>query len=236
MERPVSRPPPQLKFSELEKTRARDVDSAARARMVRAGVGAAPGAGLGLIAGLRAMALSDSSLAILYPFIGLLVGAAVVFFVVVLISETGGKIGSTLHLPSGRTTPRKAEHSHAQSLAVRGAYSEAVDAYELLVVEHPKDSEPYIQLARLLRDHLDDLERAVRWFRRALRDSEVSSGKEILILREIVEIYTHRLGEPARAGPYLARIAEKYPDTPDGQWAERELQELIRLKSEWLEE
>ncbi len=232
----MSRPPHQRSFSELEKTRTRDVDSVARARRVRALLGAAPGAILGLIAGLRAMMLSDSSLAILYPFIGLLIGAAVVFFLVVLISEAGGKMGSTLHNPSGRTTPHRPEYSQAQALAVRGAYPEAVDAYELLVLEHPKDSEPYIQLARLHRDRLDDLERAVRWFRRALRDSEISSGQEILVLREIVEIYTHRLGEPARAGPYLARIAEKYPETPDGQWAERELDELIGLKAERPEE
>ena len=232
MERPVSIPlPPQRKFSELEKARARDVDAAAQARRVRALLGSAPGALLGLIAGIRAMSLSDSPLAILFPVIGLLIGAAAIFFVVTLISETGGKVGSALHLPSGRTTPHKAEHSQAQSLAVRGAYSEAADAYELSILEHPKDSEPYIQLARLHRDHLDDMERAVRWFRKALRDADISSGKEIMISREIVEIYTHRLGEPAMAGPYLARIAEKYPKTPDGQWAERELDELVGLKS-----
>ncbi len=197
--------------------------------MLEALIGSAPGALLGLIAGLRAMSLSDSSLAILYPLIGILVGAAVIFGFALLISETGGKVGSALHLPSGRTTPHKAEPSQAQSLAVRGAYSEAADAYELSILEHPKDPEPYIQLARLHRDRLDDMERAVRWFRKALRDSDLSSGKEILVLREIVDIYTHRLDEPARAGPYLAQIAEKYPETPDGQWAERELDELVGL-------
>ncbi len=225
----MSIPPAKRKYSELERGRKRDVDSAARARMVRASVGAAPGALLGLIAGLRIMVYSESALAPLYPVIGILIGAAVVFVVVVLISEAGGKIGSRLHLPSGRTTPHKPEHSQAQSLAVRGDYAEAADAYELLTLENPRDPEPYIQLARLHRDRLDDLERAVRWFRRALRDAEISSGQEILVLREIVEIYTHRLGEPARAGPYLARIAEKYPETPDGQWAERELDELVGL-------
>lgn len=222
-------PPPKRKFSELDKTRARDVDQAARARMVKAGMGAAPGALFGMIAGLRAWSLSDSFLGPLYPIIGIIVGAAAAFFFVILISEAGGKIGSALHLPSGRTTPHKAEHSQAQSLAVRGAYSEAADAYELSILEHPKDPEPYIQLARLHRDRLDDMERAVRWFRKALRDSDLSSGKEILVLREIVDIYTHRLDEPARAGPYLAQIAEKYPETPDGQWAERELDELVGL-------
>ena len=138
----MSIPPPQRMYSELDKARARDVDLAARARMVKAGMGAAPGALLGMIAGLRAMSLSESFLAPVYPFIGIIVGAAVVFFLVMLIAEGGGKIGSSLHLPSGRTTPHKAEHSQAQSLAVRGAYSEAVDAYEHLVLEHPKESAP----------------------------------------------------------------------------------------------
>ena len=225
----MSIPPPQRKFSELELGRKRDVDSAARVRMLRAGIGAAPGALLGLIAGIRAMVYSESALAPLYPFIGIAIGAAVIFGFAFLVSEGGGKIGSRLHLPSGRTTPHKAEYSQAQSLAVRGDYAEAADAYELSVLEHPEDPEPYIRLARLHRDRLDDRERAVRWFRKALRDSAISSGQEIMVLREIVEIYTHRLDEAARAGPYLARIAEKYPETPDGQWAERELDELVGL-------
>jgi len=204
--------------------------------MVRASLGAVPGAVLGLIGGFRLMAYSESALAPLYPVIGLLIGAVFVFGFVMLISGTGGKIGSLLHNPSGRTTPHTAEYSQAQSLVVRGMYAEAVDAYELLVSEHPKESEPYIQLARVHRDRLDDLEGAVRWFRRALNESEIASGQEILVGREISEIYMHRMGEPERAAPFLARIAEKYPDTPDGQWAERELQELIRMKSQRLEE
>ena len=223
-------------FSELEKTRTRDVDSAARARMVRASLGAVPGAVLGLIGGFRLMAYSESALAPLYPVIGLLIGTVFVFGFVMLISGAGGKVGSLLHNPSGRSTPHTAEYSQAQTLEVTGAYREAVDAYELLVIEHPYDSEPFIRLARLHRDRLDDLEGAVRWFRRALNETKMASGREILAIREIVEIYTHRMGEPAMAGPFLARLAEKYPDTPDGQWAERELQELIRLKSERLEE
>jgi tetratricopeptide (TPR) repeat protein len=223
-------------FSELEKTRTRDVDLAARARMVRAFLGAVPGAVLGLIGGFRLMAYSESALAPLYPVIGLLIGALFVFGFVMLVSGAGGKVGSALYNPSGKTTPHKAEYSQAQSLVVRGMYTEAVDAYELLVSEHPKDSEPYIQLARLYRDRLDDMEGAVRWFRRALNESQIASGQEILVGREISEIYMHRMGQPERAAPFLARIAEKYPDTPDGQWAERELQELIRLKSDRLEE
>ncbi len=46
--------------------------------------------------------------------------------------------------------------------------------------------------------------------------------------RELVELYRHRLGEPMRVAPELARLAEGFPDTPEGRSAREELAELKR--------
>jgi hypothetical protein len=232
LERPVSRPPAKRQFREPKKSGQKDVDSAQRARMLRAALGGLPGGFLGFLGGFWLFYHSAAELAWLYMVAGPVVGWTIVFGLSLTITEGGGRLAGTLYNPSGKSTPRKPEHSQAQSLVARGKYREAVDAYELLVIEHPTDTDPYIQLARIHRDHLDEMEGAVRWFRRALQESEPSYGQEILAFREIVELFSHRMGEPTKAGPYLAQLAEKYPDTPDGQWAERELWDLKRLIAE----
>jgi len=125
----VSSPiPPQRRHNQLKKSRQRDTDLAARARNFRAMVGAVPGAILGFIGGFRAMIYSESALAPFYPFIGLVIGAIVVFTLVMIATGTGGRAAAVLYNPSGKTTPRKAEYSQAQSLEARGMYQQAVDA------------------------------------------------------------------------------------------------------------
>ncbi len=64
------------------------------------------------------------------------------------------------------------------------------------------------------------------WFRRAQRDARPAAGEALRIHRELAEIFLYVLREPRRAAPDLARLAEGYSHTPDGQWAARELAEL----------
>jgi tetratricopeptide (TPR) repeat protein len=116
---------------------------------------------------------------------------------------------------------------------VRGEYEAAVRAYQTAILENPSDGEPYLRLARLYRDDLGDREEALRWFRRAIEEASLSRGRELLTRREMAELLMHRLGEPRRAAPELARLAEAFPDTPEGEWARKE---LARIKKEMARE
>jgi hypothetical protein len=126
-------------------------------------------------------------------------------------------------MPSGRTTPRKREFSRAGALEVRGDMEGAVREYGLAILEAPEDPEPFLRIARIHRDEMKDPESAVRWFRRAQRESRLSPGEAIRVHREVSEIFLYVLKEPRRAAPELAQLAEAYPGTLDGQWAAREL-------------
>lgn len=143
-----------------------------------------------------------------------------------LIVSSAGSAASTLYTPSGRSTPRKREYSQAESLVARGRYQEAVDAFELAVVEDPSDPVPYLRVARIYRDDLARPEDAARWFRRALRDAPLPAGQAFLTRRELVELYAHRMGTPARALPDLAKMAEEMAGTPEGEWAASRLREI----------
>lgn len=201
----------------------KNVDQVARVQMLRILMWTIPfGGAAGLLAGSK----------LGHPVIGLIVGAALATSVSVAIVESGAKIGSRIYNPSGSSTPHKREYSMAASLAIRGQYAKAAVAYELAISENPEDPEPYLCLARLLRDDMGRHEEAARWFKRARTDTHISAGQALLASRELIELYTVQLGEPAKAAPELARLAEKYEGTPEGDWARDELAEVKRGMAE----
>lgn len=201
----------------------RDVDQLARARMLRVLLWGAPaGFLMGMVAGFQ----------LGHPLLGGFTGTAVAIGGALAIAEMGGRVGRTIYNPTGSGTPHKRDYSLAAALAVRGQYDQALEAYELAVKEHPEDPEPYLRIARLLRDQMGRPEDAARWFKRARTDATVSDGQALAIGRELVELYTTKLGDPAKAAPELARIADRHPGTREGTWAERELAELKRKMRE----
>ena len=210
--------PPRRTFSEPKGRKGlRDVDAGERAQRLRAWVwSVAAGLPLGGAVGLMLGNL----------LIGLLVGPLVIYGVVAAITAFAGRGASTLYMPSGSTTPRKKEYSRAQALEIRGDFSGAIRAYEAEILDDPDTAEPYLRIARLLRDELKDTEAAVGWFRRVQREARPRAGEALRAHRELAEIFLYALREPRRAAPELARLAETYPHTPDGEWAARELAEI----------
>lgn len=205
----------------------KDVDAATRSHRLIAAGGALPGAVLGAALGvfLTAQGVTPLIFFVTIPaFILLVYGGSL------LISGRAGAAAQTLYNPSGKTTPPKKEYSYAESLVVRGQYEEAADAFELAVAEDPGDPTPYLRIARIYRDHLERHEDAARWFRRAQRESQIHPGHMMLARRELVELYIHHLGEPQKAAPELARLAEEFEGTPEGEWAEEELKAV----KEWM--
>ncbi len=201
----------------------KNVDQVERVYMLRILTFSVPAGGfVGLLAGSR----------IGHPVLGLLVGAALAALIPKAIVEAAGKMGGTLYSPSGSSTPHKREYSLAASLAIRGEFAKAAAAYELAISEYPEDPEPYLCLARLLRDELGRHEEAARWFKRARSDSKISDGQALLASRELIELYTVQLREPAKAAPELACLAEKYDGTPEGDWARDMLAEVKRGMAE----
>lgn len=69
-------------------------------------------------------------------------------------------------------------------------------------------------------------EDAARWFRRALREAVVPGGVAMMVRKELVELYTHRLDQPERALPELARMAEELAGTDAGVWAAGQVVEI----------
>lgn len=210
---------------ELSRKRLKDTDSAADVNKARTLVYAGAGAILGVLGG-------GYKFGLLGALIGAVLGYAAVYFVVQRLSEGGGAAMGHIYNPSGKSTPYARQYSEPQSLALRGLFQEAIDCYETYVAEFPDDPEPCIGIARIYRDHLKRYEDAVRWFRRARQAQGMNPGREVLVTREIIEVYQGKLNEPRRAIPELARLAERFAGTRDGDLARAELQQLRQHEGE----
>jgi len=198
-----------------------DVDAAARVRKMKAlGFALYGGLPIGAAAGFAAG----------HPFLGLLLGPALIWTVTMAMAGLASRGAGLLFLPSGSSTPRRKEHSRAESLAIRGEYEAAIEEYQKAILDAPKDGDAYLRIARLYRDKVKEPEEALVWFRRSLSDAVLSAGQEVLIRREVAELLIHHLQAPGRAAPDLARLAEAHSGSTVGTWAKKE---LARIKADY---
>lgn len=123
----------------------------------------------------------------------------------------------------GRRAPP--QYSLADALAVRGLTDAALAELESAAEEASHDPEPLLRGAQLLRDagRYDD---AVAWLRRARARVPAGGPRDAMITRQVVEVIRQHTDRPAAAAPELARMADRYRGTPDGDWAQRELREV----------
>lgn len=153
---------------------------------------------------------------------GLLIGFPVGGFVAgILVGAVREGLGAMVQRGGHGRSP--SEYSRAQSLVMRGAYREAVDAYSKRAAENRADPEPLIRGARVLRDHMRQHDAAAEWLHRAGRTPGLTPQQDITIARELVGLYEGPLASPERAMPVLARIAETYPGTTAAEWARNTL-------------
>jgi len=161
-----------------------------------------------------------------YP-IGAVFGAVFVILTVRLVLRGAARmvIGSIFGAGS-TSTPRRREYSLAESFLIRGDLSGAITAFERHVTEDPADPEPYVRIARLYRDKLEQPGVAAQWLDRCRRESQIDPGLELIVTQELIELYLNKLHSPRKAIPELTLLTHKFPNTPNAAAAERELVEL----------
>jgi hypothetical protein len=156
-------------------------------------------------------------------------GGTLTFLVPLAVAALSGGAAGTLYNPSGAGTPRKREYSHAEALAARGLYDQAVEAFEVGIAQSPTDPDGYLRVARMHRDRSRRFEDSAKWFRKALDVTEPRSPLALLVTRELAELYSAKMpSDRKRLAPVLARLAEERPGTPESAWA---AEELSRIKA-----
>lgn len=220
-------PSPKRTFAERQKGKLKDTNLAARAFRLQGIVWGAYVAAITIFVSSIAAGIAGIGPPVIYfMWLGGVLAGVLVSIISLNVAGGGAAVMGKIHNPSGKSTPAVREYSRAQSLVKRGQYSEAVDAYEVAVVEFPEDPDPYIRIARVCRDQLRDYERSLQWFKRARVDAAIDMGRDLVVSQEIIELYRKKLETPRKALPELARIIERFPKHPQAEAAKRELERL----------
>lgn len=157
---------------------------------------------------------------------GAIGGWLIMYYGVLRLTQGAADAGGSIYMGDGASTPKKREYAIGDALMMQGKLEEAVDEYERNAVVYPDDPEPRLRAARMCRDRMQQYERAAGWFKQILAMPDLDVGYEIQSYRELAELYTHRLKQPERALPILARLADRHPDTTAGKWARNQMADI----------
>ena len=131
-------------------------------------------------------------------------------------------VANLLGLGRGWSGPKGPDYSHAEALEKRGDLEGAIEIYKDAIWMNRRDPQAYVRLAAL-RNRAGLHEEAIDILRRALGVARFSALGEALAVRDIHEISSTGLGDPARAAPDLARYLESQSEGEHAEWARREL-------------
>lgn len=134
-------------------------------------------------------------------------------------------ITSLLQATGGGGKLRPEDHSRAQALVHRGQFDEAIEIYETAITQQPYAGASYVGLARALtvRGAYDE---AVTALRRGLVKADLSHDQEAFLVRQIHELCSTKLGDPAEAVEDLRALLAHQPEGLNADWATQELNEI----------
>jgi len=115
-------------------------------------------------------------------------------------------LANFLGLGRGWSGPRGPDYSHAEALGKRGDLDGAVEIYKEAIFTNRRHPLAYLRLAAT-----GQHEEAIDILRTALATVRFTPHGEFLAIREIHEIFSTKLGDPARAAPDLAGYLERQP-------------------------
>lgn len=118
-------------------------------------------------------------------------------------------------------------HSLQESLAARGRYAEAAEAYRAHIAAWPEDLDARLALAALYRNPLNDPATAEQLYLE-VRNLDPSPRQEFAAGNALIDLY-HATGKQGRELAELARFAERFADTEAGV---RAREALRRIKAE----
>ncbi|MGB0774613.1 MAG: tetratricopeptide repeat protein, partial [Akkermansiaceae bacterium] len=114
----------------------------------------------------------------------------------------------------------------ARAAYARGEYDVAIEVYRSVAETDPYNRLPWVEVAKIQHDNLEDPVAAMETLRSALESHEWPINDAAYFMGRIAEIYADDLEDPASCITILQQIVETFPETRHSANATHKLREM----------
>lgn len=114
----------------------------------------------------------------------------------------------------------------ARAAMARGDYEDAIEFYREAAEANPLDRLPWVEIAKIQHDQLEDPEAAIQTLSDALKEQEWTDDDISFYMVRIAEIKFQDLEQPEEAAAMLNKIIELFPGSRHSANATHKLREL----------
>lgn len=112
----------------------------------------------------------------------------------------------------------------ARSLIAQGEYEGAIEALKVAAAADPTNRFPWVEIARLQKNHLEDTPAAIVTIRDAVQSQDWEIDDAAFFMFRLSELY-HETGDDASAAVTLKQVIEQFPETRHSANARHKLNE-----------
>ena len=109
----------------------------------------------------------------------------------------------------------------ARALVAQGEYHAAIEAFKEAAKAEPLNRLPWVEIAKIYKDNLEDPESAIQTIRYALESQEWEINDAAYFLFRLAELYDEVQGDRATAIAILRQVVEQFPRTRHSANAQR---------------
>ena len=157
--------------------------------------------------------------------------------ILVVLAGYGGIIFVAYILPSfvnrmthemyGSTEAVENDPMHdARSLFAQGDFHGAIEAYKTVAAEQPENRFPWVEIAKIQHDNLEDPEASIKTIKDALESHEWRVNDAAFFMFRLAELYEVDMEDQATAINILMQVADMFPETRHSANATHRLREL----------
>ena len=116
----------------------------------------------------------------------------------------------------------------ARAAYARGDYEEAMEVYRNFSSEDPYNRLPWVEIAKIQHDNLEDPVASIATLREALEIHEWPVNDAAYFMGRLSEIYLNDLGDQDSCVMILNQMIELFPETRHSANATHKLNDLVR--------
>lgn len=113
----------------------------------------------------------------------------------------------------------------ARAKVAQGDWDGAVEAFRAAAAADPLNRLPYVEIAKIQLDHLENAPAAVDTLRHAIEDQEWQENDAAYLMFRLAEIYETNLGDHTSAATIMQQVVEQFPETRHSANARHKLRE-----------